>query len=92
VLSTQLIRSLLHIKDRPLLLPSNTIVLQHPAIDSCVFSLDLQHWLWGDSFENKVIIAVWTVLVTFLELFCIFPEGFLTLFAGKSLGAVSTSC
>jgi len=83
--STQLIRCFLHIKYRPLLLASNSIILQHSAINPSILPLNLQHRLWRNSFENKVIVAVWAVFVTFLELFSIFPEGFFTLFAGKGL-------
>ncbi len=86
--STQLIRRLLDIKDRPLLLPSNPIILQHPAIDSRILSLNLQHRLWRNSFKDEVVIAMWAVLVTFLEFFGIFSEGFLALLAGKSLDCI----
>lgn len=86
--STQLIRCFLHIENRPLLLGSNPIILQHSAINPSILTLNLQHGLWCNGFEHKVVIAVWAVFVAFLEFFSIFSEGFFALFAGKGLNVV----
>ena len=86
--STQLVRCFLHIENRPLLLASNPIILQHSAINSSILTLNLQHGLWCNGFEHKVVIAVWAVFVAFLKFFSIFSEGLFALFAGKRLNVI----
>ena len=83
--STQLIWRLLDIKNCPLFLAPNSVILNHPAINSCIFTLKFQHWLWCNSFENEVIVAMWAILVGFFEFCSILSEGFFALFAGEYL-------
>jgi hypothetical protein len=61
--SAQLIRCLFHVEYTSLLLPPNAIILQHPAIDPCVFAFKFQHWFRCHGFENEMIVAVRAVLV-----------------------------
>lgn len=81
--STQFIRRLLNIKDRPILLPFDPIILQHPTINPRILALKLQHRFWSHGIDNEVVVAVRTVLVGFLELLGVFAEGFAALFAGE---------
>lgn len=86
--STQFVRSLLDIKDRPCLLSFDSVVLNHPTILSNILALKLQDRFWCNSFQNEVVIAMWTVFITFFELFSIFPESFLAFLADECLCAV----
>lgn len=83
--STQLVRCFLHIEYRPLLLPSYPIIPQHPTILPSILALKVQHRLWRKCFQDIVIIAMWAVLVAFLELLGVFSEAFLTFLARECL-------
>lgn len=84
-LSSQLIRRLLNIEYSSLLLASNSLILQHPIVDSRILSLKLEHRLWRDSFKDKVVIAVWAVFIAILELRSVLSEGLFALLAGEYL-------
>ncbi len=84
--STQLVRCFLNIEDSPSLLAPHSIILQHPAVDSCILTFELQHRLCGDSFKDEVIIAMWTIFIALFELGSVFAESFLALFADEGLG------
>ena len=83
--STQFIWCLLDIKDCPLFLPFNPIILDHPTINSRVLALKLQHRFRRHSFEDEVVITVWTVLVAFFEFFGVFAESLFALLTGEGL-------
>jgi|SRR6266536_631643 len=83
--STQFIRRLLDIEYCPLLFTPNPIILDHPAVNTCIFTFELQHWLWRNGFENEMIVAVWAIFIGFFEFCRIFAESFLALFAGEYL-------
>lgn len=83
--STQLIRRLLNIKDRPRLLSSESIVLQHPTIHPRVLALELEHGLRGHGLEDEMVVAVGTVFIALFEFLGIFSEDLLAFFAGECL-------
>ena len=81
--SPQLIRIILQVEYRPLRIPLDPVVLDHPVVDPRVLALDRQSRLGHHGIEHKVVIAVRAVLVGLLELLSIFAEALLALLAGE---------
>ena len=83
--STQLIRCILDVEYGSGFLLPLPVIDQHPVIDSSILALKFQHRLWCLGFQNKMIVTVRAVLVTFFKFCGIFSEGLLALFADEGL-------
>lgn len=77
---------ILNIKYRTRLLPFYPLIPQHPTINPRIFTLEPKLRLGRDGLKHEMIIAVWAVLVGFLEFLSVFAEGFFAFFAGEGLG------
>lgn len=62
--SAQSVCSVFHVENGPLLLGAHAVIFQHAGIYPCILSLDPKRWRWYDCIEDKVVVAVRTVLVT----------------------------
>lgn len=81
--STQSLTGLFQVPNGLHFFLAHTIILDKTSILSDILTLDLQSCLWRLCFENKVVVAVRTVLVALLELLNILAESLFALFAGE---------
>lgn len=81
--STQSLAGLFQVPDGLLLFLAHTLILDKTSVLSNILTLDLQSSLRRLCFEDKVVVAVWAVLVTLFKLLNVLAESLFAFFARK---------
>lgn len=81
--STQSLAGLFQIPDGLLLFFTHTLVLDETRVLSDILTFDLQSGLRRLCFEDKVVVAVWAVLVALFKLLNVLAESLFAFFARK---------
>jgi len=74
---TEPVCCLVEAEDGAFSIPTYPLVLEHPGIYARILAFDLEGGLGGHSFDYKVIIAVWAVLIAFVKLCRVLAKTFL---------------
>jgi len=82
---TESVCCLVEAEDGAFSIPTYPLVLEHPGIYARILAFDLEGGLGGHSFDYKVIIAVWAVLIAFVKLCRILAKTFLAFLACERL-------
>jgi hypothetical protein len=82
-ISTKSLAGFFQVPDGLLLFLALTFVLYETRILSNILALDLQSGMWRLCFKDKVVVAVWAILVTLVKLLDILAESLFALFACK---------
>jgi hypothetical protein len=81
--STQPLAGLFQVPDGLLLFLALTLVLDETCVLSHILALDLQSSMWRLCFKDKVVVAVWAILVALFKLLNVLAESLFALFARK---------
>jgi hypothetical protein len=81
--STQPLAGFFQVPNGLLLFLALTFVLDETCVLSDILALDLQSGMWRLCFKDKVVVAVWAILVALVKLLNVLAESLFALFACK---------